>query len=695
VKLKMNSRRGYPYGGAGPFYSGRREKEKKPLPSGRGRAVVISLVVLALLGAAVYFSVARGKIFPTKLLALSFLDNGQEMLLLPDSKVVVNPRDTLQLTAVKTDGWLKWGIRVVSDEVDIRPVTTSPGAVIRDLFPGESFDNPKTMDFTVLLWGKPAGKITFLVQLDYKDWLQKANATPDLDRRIEYLQKALADNSSNILIKTQLAGLYFDIRHYKEAEQLYSEINQAGKSRDISEKLLLIYQARNKPDQALDVYLDLMNMTGDRETFADFLSYLKKKKSVAQAQSYLLKHLRDIPASFRSQTLVEIAELASARKDWQGAAQAWRNAQRAGVRNSDVQYNLAVTLMRTGKTDAAIDAFEGYLQKNPGDAKTLGLVADLCIKAGKFGRAKTIYQSMAQKNPRDKQALVNLVALAQKTGDRAGEIDAYEKLLRLDPANQKYQCNISMLYMEQKEYNKALPHLKALTSLAPQNIQYRKQLLLAYQKTNNAQGAAQVSLQLAKLNPGDPASLDTIYRSFAQKNDYKGMQAFFRPLSAKNPNLANVHKYLLQAATKLGDKKSALHKLEQLIRLQPQNKEYHRLAAYLYEQQGNYDAAGRELKAVLKIDFKDAKAQQDYERVKLEELQRGSLKTEQKQPVASNAKAKGKPPAKAKAEGTKPRGRTKPKTAARTTAVKSKTPPSHKPAGKSSKTRVLKPPQEH
>ena len=666
----MNSRRGYPYGSAGSFYSGRREQEKKPEPSGRGRAIVIAVVVLAVLGSALFFAVARGKIFPTKLIALRFLHNGREMLLTPDSQVVVNPRDTLQLAAVQTDGWLSWGTRLVSEEVDIRPVTTNLGAVIRDLFPAESFENPKTIAFNVLLWNRPAGKVSFLVQLDYKDWLQKANSTPDLDRRIDYLQKALQDNGSNLLIKTQLAGLYLDIKHYREAEKLYREIYRSGKSRDISEKLLLIYQAMNKPDQALEVYLDLMNMAGEQETFADFLAYLKKKKSVGQAQSFLTRHERDIPAAYRSRALVEIAELASARKDWQGAAQAWRNAEKAGVKNSDVQYNLAVTLMRTGKADAAIDAFEKYLRNNPNDAKTLALVADLAINAGKFAKAVTIYQSMAQKNPRDKQPLVNLVALAGKTNDKDGEIDAYEKLLRIDPGDRKYQFNISMLYMDRKKYDKALVHLKAVASMAPGDTQCLKQLLVVYQKLNDAGGEARVRLQLAKLNPNDAGNLDTLYRSYAQKNDYKGMQAFFRGVAAQNPNSVNVHKYLLQAATKLGDKKSALHELEQLIRLQPQQKEYHRLAAYLYEKEGNYDAAGTELKMLLKMDFKDTKAQQDYERVKLEQLQHGSFKAGGKPPVITKAGAKTRVKSKAKVAG-----KTKTGPARSVTAAKPKKPP--------------------
>ncbi|MGC8490203.1 MAG: tetratricopeptide repeat protein [Syntrophobacteraceae bacterium] len=652
----MNSRRGYPYGSTDPFYSGRREK-KKPQPAGYGRIILFSVLAVAVLGAAFVF-IARGKIFPTKLIALSFIHNGQEMLLLPDSQVVVNPRDTLQLTAVKTNGWLQWGVRVVSADVDIRPVTTSPGVVIRELFPGESFETPKTLVFNVLLWNRPIGKVSFLVQLDYKDWLDKANTTPDLDRRIEYLQKALHDNSSNILIKTQLAGLYFDIKHYKDAEQLYKEINQSGKSKDISEKLLLIYQALNKPDKALQVYLDLMQMTNDQQTFGDFLAYLKKKKSIAQAQSFLESHQREIPAAFRSQVMVEIAELAGARKDWTGAAQAWRNAQRFGMKSADVQYNLAVTLMQSGKTDAAIDAFQQYLRKNPNDAKTLALVAGLSIKAGQFARAKAIYQSMVQKNPRNKEALVNLLALAAKTNDKAGQIDCYEKLLRLDPDNRKYLFNLSMLYIQQNQFDKALPPLKTLASRDPKNVQYLKQLLVVYQKLNNAQGQANVRLALARLNPNDTSNLDTIYSSFAQKKDYKGMQAFFRGVAAKNPNSVNVHKYLLEAATKLGDNKATMTELQQLIRLEPKQKTYHRLAAYLYEKEGNYDAAAGELKAILKIDFKDKKAQQDYVRVMNEQLEHGAIKTKPRPPADKKAK---KP-----AAGPAPRGpaaikKTKPK----------------------------------
>ena len=147
-----------------------------------------------------------------------------------------------------------------------------------------------------MLWNRPIGKVSLLVQLDYKDWLHKANTSPDIDKRIAYLEKALQDNGSNILLKTQLAGLYFDIKRYQDAAQLYKEIDQSGKSRNISEKLLLVYQMMNKTDEALQVYLDLLKLTEEQQTFSEFLSYLKKKKTSDQAEKFLERHEQEIPA---------------------------------------------------------------------------------------------------------------------------------------------------------------------------------------------------------------------------------------------------------------------------------------------------------------------------------------------------------------------------------------------------------------
>ncbi len=623
----MNSRRGYPYGSAGSFYRGGEQKEKNPRSSRRLPIILVFVLVFALGAASAFVLTREGgfsslKIFPTKLVALHFQHNGQELLLLPDSQIIVNPRDSLQLVNVRTDGWLSWGTRVVSSDVDVKPIGKKPGVIIQDLFPRESFETPKLVELRVLLWNRPIGRVSLLIQLDYKDWLHKANTSADIDKRIVYLERALQDNASNVLLKTQLAGLYFDIKRYHDAARLYKEIDQSGKSRNISEKLLVVYQIMNKTDDALQVYLDLLKLTEEQQTFGEFLAYLKKKKTSEQAEKFLEKYEPEIPHSFRSQVLVEIAELAGEAKDWQKAASAWERAEKAGVMDSNVQYNLAVTLLRNGKTDEAIAEFEKYLRRNSSDAKTWVLLAELYEKKGNHAQAKAIYESVVRKNPHNREALISLIPILEKMNDKTGQIANYEKLLQMEPDNRKYLFNVSMLYIDQKRYDKAQAHLQTIASMDPRDVESRKQLLFIYQRLRDDKGEIHIRQELLKLDPQDPANMDSLYKFYEDRKDYKGMQACFRGVAAQNPDSSNVHKYLLQAATKLGDKKSALNELEQLIRLQPKDKKYYRLAAYLYEETGNYAEASRKLEVLLKMDFKDQKAREDYERIKIEQLKK-------------------------------------------------------------------------
>ena len=164
-----------------------------------------------------------------------------------------------------------------------------------------------------------------------------------------------------------------------------------------------------------------------------------------------------------------------------------------------------------------------------------------------------------------------------------------------------------MLYMDQKRYDKAQNCLQAIASMDPKDVESRKQLLIIYQKLRNDKAEIQVRQELAKLDPKNPANMDSIYKYYDDRKDYKGMQAYFHGLAEQNPDSINLHKYLLQSATKLGDKKAALHELEQLIRLQPKEKKYYRIAADLYEETGNYAEASKKLEAILKSIFKDGK----------------------------------------------------------------------------------------
>lgn len=614
-------RGGYPYGSSGSLYRTGTDKEtKRRLPI--IRIFLVLLLLASLSGTAVFFAKTReGGLasflpFPTKLMALRFQHNGQEVLLLPDSQVVVNPRDSVQLVQIKTDGWLSWGTRVVSYDMDVKGITKRP-TIIRDVFPQESFEAPKAVELRALLWNREIGKVSLLIQLDARDWLQKANTTSDIDKRIVYLEKALRENTTNILLKTQLAGLYFDSKRYADAARLYKEIDDSGKSKNISEKLLLVYQIMNRVDDALIVYLDLLKLSEEQQTFKEFIAYLKKRKSKDEVEKFLEKHQQDIPKAFQSAVLLTLAEVNSETKNWSRAAATYERAIKAGVKDSDVLYNLFVSYKRNDETDKAIQALEKYLQKNPSDSDSWFQLAELYEKKGNVAQAKATFESLLQKNPQNKEALTHLISMMEKSNDKSGLMSAYEKLAPMQPKNRTLQYNLAVLYYEAKRYDRAITCFQTVASIDPKDLESRKYLLDIYKKLRNEKGELTVLLDLAKMDPHNAAYQDALFKYYDDKKDYKGMVACFKDASDQNPDSVRLHTYQLHAAMKLGDKKGAARELEQLIRLQPKDKTFLRKAADLYEGSGNFAEALKKLDQLLKLDPNNKQAKDDYLRLKM------------------------------------------------------------------------------
>lgn len=596
---------------------------RKPPPrkprSGGLRWIVIPVAIVAgmvLVGFGLYLFGGGGPVFPSQLVAFRLHLNGREVILMPDSQVILNPRDTLQINEVQTDGWLSWGTKLVATEIDPHVFQQKP-VTIREIWPSESFEAPKSVEVEVQSWRKPIGKVSLLIQLDAKDWLQKANAASEDGRKIGYLEKALQENPGNILVKTQLAGLYFEARKYDEAVRLYEEIDQSGKSKSILEKLLSIYQIQKRTDDALKVYIEVLKLSEDPESFQQFLQYGQKYKSREEWGRFLEQHLHEIPKAFQSSVLLVMADVNTQTKNWRKAADSYERVIRSGVKDPDVLYNLAITYQQGNDSDKAIQAMERYLQRNPSDLRSWMQLAEMQEKKGALPGARKSYETVLQKNPNHKEALVRLVAILEKSNDKAALQETYQKLAELQPKNKTVVYNLAVMHYEAKQWAKATEAFETLAAMDPKDVQVRKYLLDLYRKQKNEEGIARTTEVLAQLEPNNPAYYDTIFAKYKENKDYKGMVAYFRQAATRSPDSVTLHNYILYGLIQQGDNKGALKELEELIRLQPKEKKHLRQAAHLYENSGSYDEALKKLEQLLKLDPGDKEAKEDYMRVRM------------------------------------------------------------------------------
>ncbi|MCU0574096.1 MAG: tetratricopeptide repeat protein [Syntrophobacteraceae bacterium] len=618
--MSPKRRGGYPYSldDSISVPAPRKPPSRKP-GAGRLRWVTISLLILAVVGAVVAGASYLGwgsAVLPKQLVALRLQLNGKEVILMPESQVVLNPRDVLRIDEIQTDGWLAWRTRLVATEVDLRELGKRPVA-IRELWPNAEFETAKTLEIEVQSWGRPIGKVSFLVQLDAKDWLQKAAETGEGEGRIKYLENALRDNPGNILVKTQLAGLYFEAKKYSEAARLYEEIDQSGKSRPILEKLLSIHQVQKRVDDALAVFIELLKLSEDPEVFKELLQYGQKQKSKEEWAKFLDKSLQDIPKPFQSSALLVLADLSTQTRNWRKAADSYEKVIRSGVRDPDVLYNLAVTYQQGNDIDKAIQAMERYLQRNPSDLRSWMQLAEMQEKKGAHSGARGSYEAVLQKSPHHKEALVRLVALLEKTNDKEGLQKTYEKLAELQPKNKTVLHNLAVLHYEAKRWAKATESFEALAALDPKDVEVRKYLLDLYRKQKNEEGVNRTIETLAQVDPGNPAYHDTIFARYKEKKDYKGMVAYFRQALERRPDSVALHNYVLYGLIQQGDTRGALKELDELIRLQPKEKKHYRQSAKLHESLGSYGEALKKLDQLLKMDPGDKELKDDYMRVRM------------------------------------------------------------------------------
>lgn len=599
-----------------PTVSGPRKPEKQRPPSGKSTKWVVAGIVLTVLVAALGFLLTAStglsslSPFPKELVALRLQLNGKEVILMPGTQCMVNPKDSLRLQEVKTDGWLSWGVRLVSSDLDTK-VIRERTVFIKDLWPQESFEKPKMVDIEVQSWKKPIGRVSFLIQLDAKDWLQKANSSESDERKIDFLEKALQENPGNVLVKTQLAGLYFESKKYNEAVKLYKEVDESGKSKTILERLLSIYQIQNRVDDALMTYLDLLRLSEDPEVFKQFLQYAQKQKSKDDLGRFLEKQQNAIPRAFQSSVYLVIADASTQTKNWRKAAESYEKVIRTGVKDPDVLYNLAVTYQHNNDLDKAIPALERYLQKNPGDQKSWMMLGEWQEKKGAAAQARNTYETLLEKNPQNKEALVRLLAILEKSNDKAALQQAYEKLAQLNPKDKTVLYNLAVLHYEGKRWPKATEAFEALAAQDPKDVKIRKYLLDLYRKQKNQEAFLKTLQTLSQLEPNNTAYFDELYAYYKEKQDYKGMVSAFREAAEKRPDSTTLHKYLLTGLLAQQDKKGAVKELEQLIRLEPKEPKHVRQAANLYQDLGDYAQAAKKVKQLIPLKPNEKKQLED------------------------------------------------------------------------------------
>jgi tetratricopeptide (TPR) repeat protein len=558
---------------------------------------------------------------PKRLVAVVVTVNGRPETIPADGSLVLNPADVVAIDDIKTDGRFSWGLSLQSAQFPAKELLETRHK-IGEFWPQYDYSEPMKADVDVWAGPKPIGRFSLVVRLGEKDWLDRAEAAPDVNTRIRYLEKAARLSPQNTEILVNLAKAYGERGQWAKAAATYERAAVVTTTPDLLKKVVEAHQNAGEVDATLNAYLKLIKANeSDKEAFYGFVSYLNAKKEAHKAEAYLTGKIDSLPKSYQPEAYAYLGTLHGQQKEWKQAIDAYRQAVAGGYRNPVIDLNLGEAYTRVGNYEAAEQSLQAYLQKKPDDLDGKLRLADVFAERKRYKDAVRVLQEAVKANPTDVKAQLALVNMYEKAKMDKEAAAAYERLATLAPNNKVVYYNQGVLYFEQKQYDRAAKAFAQVVRLDGKDTDARDYLFRIYQEQKKPKQAVAVLAELIELQPNRVENYPRAFEIYDHLKAYDGMTKTFSRAVERAPNQPEPRFYLGLAYEKRGLLVEALRQYEAASRLAPKNKDYINRIGLVYERMGKADAALKAYQRVLDIDPNDAKAEESYLRLKLQRLQ--------------------------------------------------------------------------
>lgn len=261
------------------------------------------------------------------------------------------------------------------------------------------------------------GVVPVRVVITAQDWLRFAKDSANANVQIEYLKKAIAQNSSDAGVRKILAGIYLKQNKIEEAAKLYEEI------------------LRLKPE--------------DTATMKELARCYLKTNQILRAMELLSGFLRLQPQDVEALSMLGLAY--GNKNMWDKAVELYRQAVKLEPENSEIRFMLAEALEKTGKTNAALEQYQ-YVAAHAQDATpALRVLGEAHLRKKNYDQAVKSYLQIVKINPKDAAAYANLATAYAGQGKAKEEMACLKKAVELMPGEPTIRFNLAAAYEKEKK----------------------------------------------------------------------------------------------------------------------------------------------------------------------------------------------------------------------------------------------------
>ena len=301
----------------------------------------------------------------------------------------------------------------------------------------------------------------------YKKGLQEKQT----GRRMESLknfEKAAMYNPNDKAIISELANVYYDLRRYGQAREVYKKLLTLGDNSANNYRQLMMLSVNLKQnddviqyatklkqvDAAAKVNAVIGKVYYEQDNYGDAIQYLtaaqKEEPANAEvpymiARSYgdMLNYKQAIPFfekaisldTSKNNWLYELGLICYAMHDDKNALKYILLAGDKGYKkDNDYFENLGIAYLNIGNLDEGVKILNEILKKKPSDLNILNMVAEAYYYKGKFSDAMNYWDTILGYDKTNASALYMIGMCYQKKGEKDKGVRLCDKAIEMDPS---------------------------------------------------------------------------------------------------------------------------------------------------------------------------------------------------------------------------------------------------------------------
>lgn len=440
------------------------------------------------------------------------------------------------------------------------------------------------------------------VTITPQDWLRHAQDASDVGGQIDYLQKAVAQNSEDAGVRRILAALYLKQNRTDEAALLYRDILRIKPDDTVAMKdLARCYLTTNRHAEALETLLNLVKINGrDAEAYAmlGLLSGLQKfwGKSVEYyAQSVKIDPENHAVRQLLAQAYEKANQTDAALEQYQYIAGHAQHAAAAWRAQGDIY-------LARKMYDRAVENYAKAIKNNPKDAAAYANLATACAGQGKFKEEMENLHKAVELLPDDPVIHFNLAAAYERRNRINDAIQQYLYVLKKNPGDTDALERLADLTFKNRQYAQAIQYYEKLGGKYPKSAAIFVKLGFAYGEMKQYKASADNYEKAIKLGVKDQTLYNNLAFTYTKLGKEKQAVSLYEKVLPQNKKTMSA---IADHYVKTQQYAQAVKYYRKIVKLEPKKASSYASLGYAYASGKNWDQAIENYLTALKYDRED------------------------------------------------------------------------------------------